>query len=189
MLSVHVLGTGGVGKSALTLRLVNDGFVEDYDPTIEDSYRKTIVVDGVRTCLTVVDTAGQEEYATMRDHHMKAGEAFLLVYAVDDRNSYEDAKILYEDLLFAKGGAPPPVVLVGNKVDLSGDRQVPKAEASCAARDLFRCPFFEASAKDGTNAHECFFEAVRQAWRHQRAATVRALSEKRKRAKPGCTVV
>lgn len=29
-----VLGSGGVGKSALTIRLVTDNFLEDYDPTI-----------------------------------------------------------------------------------------------------------------------------------------------------------
>ncbi|XP_071081331.1 circularly permutated Ras protein 1-like [Haliotis cracherodii] len=41
------LGTGGVGKSSVTLRLVQDTFVENYDPTIEDSYRKMINVQGL----------------------------------------------------------------------------------------------------------------------------------------------
>ena len=37
-----VLGTGGVGKSALTVQFVQNIFVERYDPTIEDSYRKQV---------------------------------------------------------------------------------------------------------------------------------------------------
>ena len=39
--SISVLGTGGVGKSALTLRFIRDVFVEEWDPTIEDAYRNT----------------------------------------------------------------------------------------------------------------------------------------------------
>ena len=41
-----MLGTGGVGKSNITLRFTQDTFEEDYDPTLEDSYRKLITVKG-----------------------------------------------------------------------------------------------------------------------------------------------
>ena len=37
---VVVLGSGGVGKSALTVQFVSGHFMEKYDPTIEDFYRK-----------------------------------------------------------------------------------------------------------------------------------------------------
>ena len=40
-----VVGGGGVGKSALTIQFIQSQFVEDYDPTIEDSYRKNGVID------------------------------------------------------------------------------------------------------------------------------------------------
>lgn len=39
---VVVLGSGGVGKSALTVQFVSGKFVERYDPTIEDFYRREI---------------------------------------------------------------------------------------------------------------------------------------------------
>ena len=55
-----VLGGGGVGKSCLTFRLVNNTFLDKYDPTIEDSYRKNnFDVDGELVDLEVLDTAGQ----------------------------------------------------------------------------------------------------------------------------------
>lgn len=41
---VVVLGSGGVGKSALTVQFVSSTFIEKYDPTIEDFYRKEIEV-------------------------------------------------------------------------------------------------------------------------------------------------
>lgn len=40
-----VVGGGGVGKSALTIQFIQSHFVEEYDPTIEDSYRKQCVID------------------------------------------------------------------------------------------------------------------------------------------------
>jgi GTPase KRas protein len=66
-IKIVVLGSGAVGKSALVIRLITDNFMEEYDPTIEDSYQKAIVVDGESVVLNVLDTAGQEEYSTMQD--------------------------------------------------------------------------------------------------------------------------
>lgn len=39
---VIMVGSGGVGKSALTLQFMYDEFVEDYEPTKADSYRKKV---------------------------------------------------------------------------------------------------------------------------------------------------
>ena len=81
---------GGVGKSALTIQLIQNHFVDEYDPTIEDSYRKQVVIDGETCLLDILDTAGQEEYSAMRDQYMRTGEGFLLVFAVNNAKSFED---------------------------------------------------------------------------------------------------
>ena len=57
-----VLGATAVGKSALTIRLVCDQFLEDYDPTIEDAYRKHLVIKGKAEMLDILDTAYDEEF-------------------------------------------------------------------------------------------------------------------------------
>ena len=49
-----------MGKSALTIQLIQNHFVPEYDPTIEDSYRKQVVIDGETCLLDILDTAGQE---------------------------------------------------------------------------------------------------------------------------------
>ena len=59
---IVVLGSGGVGKSALTVQFVQGIFVEKYDPTIEDSYRKQVEVDGQQCMLEILDTAGTVNY-------------------------------------------------------------------------------------------------------------------------------
>ena len=61
-LSLHFICfvAGGVGKSALTIQLIQNHFVDEYDPTIEDSYRKQVVIDGETCLLDILDTAGQE---------------------------------------------------------------------------------------------------------------------------------
>jgi len=59
---IVVVGSGGVGKSALTVQLVQNHFIDDYDPTIEDSYRRQVAIDGDICLLDILDTAGQEEY-------------------------------------------------------------------------------------------------------------------------------
>merc|ERR1711911_343898 len=84
-----VVGAGGVGKSALTIQLIQNHFVDEYDPTIEDSYRKQVVIDGETCLLDILDTAGQEEYSAMRDQYMRTGEGFLLVFAVNNAKSFD----------------------------------------------------------------------------------------------------
>jgi len=63
---LKVLGSGAVGKSALTIRLVTDNFLDEYDPTIEDSYRKQAVIDNKVALLDILDTAGQDEFSSMQ---------------------------------------------------------------------------------------------------------------------------
>jgi GTPase KRas protein len=50
-----VVGGGGVGKSCLTIQLIQSHFVDEYDPTIEDSYRKQCVIDEEVALLDVLD--------------------------------------------------------------------------------------------------------------------------------------
>ena len=63
---VIMVGSGGVGKSALTLQYMYGDFVEEYDPTKADSYRKKVSLDGQECQIDILDTAGQEEYVACR---------------------------------------------------------------------------------------------------------------------------
>jgi hypothetical protein len=69
-MNVSILGGGGVGKSAITLRFVRDFFIKNWEATIEDAYRKTVRVDDEVSVLEILDTAGQEDFSTLRAQWM-----------------------------------------------------------------------------------------------------------------------
>lgn len=54
--------TFDISSSISTSTQTHHSFVDEYDPTIEDSYRKQVVIDGETCLLDILDTAGQEEY-------------------------------------------------------------------------------------------------------------------------------
>ncbi|EGN99072.1 hypothetical protein SERLA73DRAFT_181870 [Serpula lacrymans var. lacrymans S7.3] len=155
-----VVGGGGVGKSALTIQFIQSHFVREYDPTIEDSYRKQCIIDDEVALLDVLDTAGQDEYIAMREHYMRTGEGFLLVYAITSRDSFEEINTYYQQLLRVKDG-PCPVILVGNKCDLEYERQVGMNEGRDLAKH-FGCKFIETSAKTRLNVDDAFNNIVRE---------------------------
>lgn len=158
---IVVLGSGGVGKSALTIQFIQGNFVEKYDPTIEDSYRKQVEVDGKACMLDILDTAGQEEYSAMRDQYMRTGQGFVLVYSITDPSSFEDCLTIHEQLLRSKDADEVPLVLVGNKCDLEEERSVSKEEGENMAERFGDCKFLESSAKERINVEEIFISLVR----------------------------
>jgi len=97
-----IVGGGGVGKSALTIQLIQNHFIDEYDPTIEDSYRKQVTIDDETCLLDILDTAGQEEYSAMRDQYYRAGQGFLVMYSINARHSLEEATHIREQILRVK---------------------------------------------------------------------------------------
>ena len=157
---VTLLGAGGVGKSALTLRIISGVFTPTYNPTIEDYYRHDTNIDGVGPCIVeILDTAGTEQFASMRQLYITNGQAFALVYAVDDRASFEEVKDIYQQISEVKSPQNISVVLVGNKCDLDDRREVETWEGEEAAKEMCNCPFMETSAKEGTCVFK-FFETL-----------------------------
>ncbi|XP_070122429.1 ras-related protein Rap-1A isoform X5 [Equus przewalskii] len=138
-----VLGSGGVGKSALTVQFVQGIFVEKYDPTIEDSYRK-------------------EQFTAMRDLYMKNGQGFALVYSITAQSTFNDLQDLREQILRVKDTEDVPMILVGNKCDLEDERVVGKEQGQNLARQWCNCAFLESSAKSKINVNEIFYDLVRQ---------------------------
>lgn len=171
-------------KRMLLQQLCLNHFVETYDPTIEDSYRKQVVIDQQSCMLEVLDTAGQEEYTALRDQWIREGEGFVLVYSITSRPSFSRIQKFHHQIQLVKEstnsgspsgasylssplGSPPngsmgpiPVMLVGNKSDKAIERAVSSQEGSALAKEL-GCEFVEASAKNCINVEKAFYDVVR----------------------------
>lgn len=66
----------------------------------------------------------------MREQYMRTGEGFLLVYSITDRQSFEEIMTFQQQILRVKDKDYFPMIVVGNKCDLDGERQVSTQGAS-----------------------------------------------------------
>ena len=120
-----------------------------------------IEVDNMPCVLEILDTAGTEQFASMRDLYIKNGQGFVVVYSVTNHQTFLDIKTMRDQIVRVKGSERVPVLLVGNKVDLESQREVPTVEGMALAQ-IWGCPFIESSAKNKRNVNEVFAETVRE---------------------------
>ena len=132
---VIMVGGGGVGKSALTLQYMYGDFIEEYDPTKADSYRKKVMLDNQECFIDILDTAGQEEYAAIRDNYYRSGEGFLCVFSVTEREGFDNTKEFRDQICRILDDERVPFFLVGNKCDLTSQSKVSQPEAEQRAKE------------------------------------------------------
>ncbi|KAK5581471.1 hypothetical protein RB653_001504 [Dictyostelium firmibasis] len=150
------LGSSGVGKTSISFRFVSNIFITEYDPTVEDAYKKDYVFDGKELKLELIDTAGQEEYSSgLHDKAIRSCDGFILVFSITSRESFQKIKDLREKILWVKDKDRVPMVIVGNKSDMEKDRRVSKNEARSLAEE-FECRYIETSAKTSENIELLF---------------------------------
>ncbi|KAL7718048.1 small monomeric GTPase [Entamoeba marina] len=155
-IKIVVLGPAAVGKSAITIRLVKRIFTEQYDPTIEDCFRTTRTIKDNEVVLDILDTAGQDEFISVKQQYMTIGNGFLIVYSIISKSSFEECKEIVEMLLRIREKQEVQWLLVGNKVDLEELREVTTEEANIFAEENNAIKLIETSAKKNINVEESF---------------------------------
>lgn len=159
-LKIAVLGKSLVGKSALTYRFINDKFPNEHDTTIEDQYRIPIKIDGYDCRMEILDTAGQDDYQSMLDMWIGFAQGFILVYSIDDKESFESTRMRYERIVKNKQNQNYSIIIVGNKCDLEDKRKVSREEAESYCNGL-NVYFLEVSALDRINVKETFLTVAK----------------------------
>lgn len=154
-IKMAVLGKSLVGKSALTYRFISNKFPTEHDTTIEDQYKVSKVIDSVKCRLEILDTAGQDDYQSMLDSWIAFSEGFILVYAIDDVESFDTVKRKYDRIIKTKTIDSYSVIIVGNKCDLENKRKVSKDEAQAYCKSI-GVEFLEVSSLQKINVTETF---------------------------------
>ena len=122
---------------------------------VEDKFKIDKVIENKSYKIEILDTNGEEDYQQMMDMWISFGEGFLLVFAINDKESFELIPRKRERIIKGKHGENVPMILVGNKVDLEDNRQVSTEEAKELA-DSWGIEYIETSAKTNYNVKEAF---------------------------------
>ena len=170
------------------MRFVKDEFVENYDPTIEEEYRRTVTVDGKPASLEVLDTAGAEQFNSLNEVYIKSAMGFILVFSLTQESTLKEVDNIRKQIQRIRGGdsKPVPIVIAGTKSDLVNEREVPWTTIK-ALSETWKLRFFETSAKKNWHVQDVFEDMVRQLRQHYPAPQGK---HSRKKSKPKiCTVM
>ncbi|XP_078376756.1 ras-like protein rasD [Oculina patagonica] len=161
---IAMLGNEGVGKTALLVRFLCHRFIGEYDPKIEDCYRRTVRVNGEEVTIEILDTACRNSTSQLTKSFLSTADGFVIVYSIIDRKSYLAVpryKEMIEESRDHTEQGPASFLLIGNKSDLEEHRTVVKREGQTLA-ERYEWSFGEASAAEYNGVDSCFCDLIRE---------------------------
>ena len=164
LFKVILIGDWGVGKSNIILRITQDAFDAESRTTIGVEFsQKVLEFNKKKTIVQIWDTAGQDRYKAITSAYYRAAVAAILVYDVTKRASFENLNSWASEIQM-NTTHDVKVMLLANKIDLAGERQVSKEEGKeFAKRKGFL--FQEVSALSGEGIHESFLKMVKTVYK------------------------
>ena len=155
-MKIIVIGNGQVGKTSLTIKFVKDIFTTQYKQTLGVDFlniKKYIKKIDQEIDFYIWDTAGQDNYNAITRRYYRGADACLIVFAINDRNSFIQVKSWYEKMIQECGNIPAALIM--SKIDLKDDIKVSNEEGEHLSKEL-KLKLFKVSSKQGTNVEECF---------------------------------
>jgi len=158
-----VVGDSGVGKTCLVDQFTHKRFQEAHLTTIGVNLSeviKTVPINQSEVRLQIWDTAGMEVYRSLTTAYYRNTAVTLLLYDVTRRGTFESLPRWIGDIRESCNNAHMLIFIIGNKIDLSSDRQVSRQEGQKFATQhkLF---FSETSAKVNETVEKVFVLATR----------------------------
>eukprot|EP01091_Cochliopodium_minus_P015794 TRINITY_DN5716_c0_g1_i1.p1 TRINITY_DN5716_c0_g1~~TRINITY_DN5716_c0_g1_i1.p1 ORF type:complete len:195 (+),score=43.69 TRINITY_DN5716_c0_g1_i1:92-676(+) len=167
-----VVGDGAVGKTCLLISFTTNSFPGEYIPTVFDNYAATLLIDEKPIKLNLWDTAGQEEYDTLRPLSYPKTDIFLICFSITNPASLENVRLKWYPEL-RHHSKETPIELVGTKMDLRDDPNVINTLAQkkeqpityergmAMMKEIGAVKYLECSAKSQKNLINVFHDAIR----------------------------
>jgi small GTP-binding protein len=175
--NINFLGDTSVGKTSIIKRHVNKTFDENAIATIGiDNIKDEKEFDKKKYSFKIYDTAGQERYKSISLNYIKLGDGFLLVFAVDKRETFDKLEEWVQNIYDSVPVEEKVIFLVGNKID-SPDRVVTKEEAEAYAKKK-NFTYYETSAKTGEGIEQLFDELYNKIYNLNKKADKNSKGEK-----------
>ncbi|KAG5684050.1 hypothetical protein PVAND_013301 [Polypedilum vanderplanki] len=176
-LKVVVLGQSYVGKSAMVVRFITRRFIGEYD-TRERIYNFNTIIDNETVNFEILDSCGinnqeSEFLINQLEANIRWADAFILVYSVTDKCSFEEVNRLKFLINYNKRRRKihkddfidVPVILVANKIDQANDRMVSREEGQKRCEDIGCACFHEISTRESIEDVQGVFRDVCRFWR------------------------
>jgi len=172
-IKVALVGDGTVGKTCLLMSYICQAFLEDYVPTMFDNFSAIEEVDGELVNVILWDTAGQEDYETIRTTTCFPNtHIFIVCFSVVHPDSFHNVKQKWLEEL-RKAAPDTPFILVGTKTDLRNDEETikklqdkgkePISEklGKKRAKEIKARFYLECCAKDVNSVNEVLKQAIK----------------------------
>ena len=147
IIKILTLGDSSVGKTSIILRFTKEKYNSNRLATIGVDFKSRIIqLENQRIKVLIWDTAGQERFKNIASQYYNGGDGAILTFDITNRKSYERIIYWLDELKQKKNLDDMGLVLVGNKSDLSDNREVSFEEAEKFAKDI-NIKYFETSAE------------------------------------------
>eukprot|EP01112_Ceratiomyxa_fruticulosa_P007707 TRINITY_DN1999_c0_g1_i1.p1 TRINITY_DN1999_c0_g1~~TRINITY_DN1999_c0_g1_i1.p1 ORF type:complete len:209 (+),score=47.63 TRINITY_DN1999_c0_g1_i1:221-847(+) len=173
-IKVMVVGDGSVGKTCLLISYTTNSFPGEYVPTVFDNYNANALIEGNPVNLGLWDTAGSEEYNTLRPLSYPGTDVFIICFSLFSPVSFEAViRKWYPEIKEHMGDQMPPIILVGTKLDLrskpgaiealkeNGEEPISTEMGEKMRSEIGAHKYIECSALTQENMAEVFEAAMR----------------------------
>ncbi|MFX0076176.1 MAG: Rab family GTPase [Candidatus Hermodarchaeota archaeon] len=161
IIKICLLGEANVGKTSLVYRFIEDKFRGNYKSTLGvNLLKKDMKLEEYGDVSAQIwDLGGQESFRSLRRLYLEGANGALVIYDCTKRNTYEKLEDWILDFKEARGNEP--ILLIGNKTDLTEAIKVQESEGAELAKK-FKMNFIPTSAKTGANVESAFTEIIKK---------------------------
>jgi small GTP-binding protein len=159
-MKICLLGDGGVGKTSLVYRFIQNRFATDFKSTLGVNLLKhEVMIDNLRITVQLWDLGGQDKYEGLRKLYLDGSQGALLVFDKTNKASYENLDKWVSSFRDLRG--EKPMMLIGNKLDLKEFIVIDDPTAKSYA-ETNHMEYISTSAKTGEQVETAFTSLIKE---------------------------